>query len=382
MSTERTGSELLSETGPTAGETRAVDSRGRTDGRDDVATALSELDVVMLYYDPHPAHRGFASAIDADLIHYREHSAGPLSGTIVEDLVNGLRLPSYDVCLAEGSVPLYAALVGRAATDTDVIYLCADHGLYHVGRDDFEGSSVTKSLIGRFGVPAIRRVAEWGIDGVIAVSDFAAEFTRDVVGEETPIRVAHPYIQPDVYDRLRGCDPALGADVAVTVGRAERYKGVDMLVEAWPRVRERHPDAELIVVGRGHPQAYASTPGVTVEGYVDCLPDVFERASLYVQPSRMDTFPVSTLEAMCAGLPALVTSTTGTASEAEVVDESLVVDPTPDALAAGVAAYFAQSQAARATLSQRARGRGAAFDSPSMKAAFRRQFVDLVATLE
>lgn len=343
---------------------------------------LTDLDVVMLYFDPHPAHRGFASAIGADLIHYREHSAGPLSGTVVEDIVNGLQLPDYDVCLVEGSVPLYAALVGRATSETDIVYLCADHGLYHIGQDDFHGSSAVKSLIGRFGVPAIRQAAQWGIDGVVAVSDFAAEFTSDVVGDDTPIRVAHPYIQPDVYDDVRTCEPTLDDNVAVAVGRDEPYKGFDMLVDAWSTVRERHPDAELHIVGDDHPSSYESTNGVTVHGYVEQLSDAFAESALYVQPSRMDTFPVSTLEGMCAGLPALVTTTTGTASEVRPVDESLVVEPNADALAAGVSAYFDRPTSDRRRLSTQARERGHAFDAKSQQASFRHAFADLVAALD
>ncbi|EJN57851.1 glycosyltransferase family 4 protein [Halogranum rubrum] len=343
---------------------------------------LADLDIAMLYFDPHPAHRGFASAIGADLVHYREHSAGPFSGTIVEDVVNGLQLPDYDVCLVEGSVPLYAALVGRAMTDTDVVYLCADHGLYHVGQDDFRGSSAVKSLIGRFGVPAIKHAANWGIDGVMAVSEFAASFASDIVGDETPIRVAHPYVQPDVYADLQTCEPVLDRNVAVAVGRDERYKGFDMLVDAWTDVRAHHPDAELHVVGSDQPRAYEATDGVTVHGYVEDLTDAFAGASLYVQPSRMDTFPVSTLEGMCAGLPPLVTTTTGTASEARAIDESLVVDPTPDALAAGVSRYFDRSNDERRTYSAHARRRGQTFDRVSRQAAFHRTFADLVTALD
>ncbi|SFR57848.1 glycosyltransferase family 4 protein [Halogeometricum limi] len=343
-----------------------------------VADELFDLDVAMLYFDPHPAHRGFAEAIGADLIDYREHSAGPLSGTVADDVVNGLRLPNYDVCLVEGSVPLYAALVGRAVTDTTVVYLCADHGLYHVGSDDFVGTSFVKSLVGRFGVPAIRRVADWGIDGVVAVSDFAADFTADIVGPRTPVRVAHPYIDESVQPELEATDPDLESTVAVAVGRPEPYKGFDLLVEAWSTVRERHPEAELHLVGAGHPDSYGDAAGVEVHGYVDSLAESFSNASLYVQPSRMDAFPVSSLEAMCAGLPALVTDTVGTRSEVERVDPSMVVEATPSALASGVVDYFDRPVAERRRLSETARERGVRFDEATRLDAFRASFFEVI----
>ncbi|TMT87281.1 glycosyltransferase family 1 protein [Haloterrigena sp. H1] len=330
--------------------------------------------VAMLHQDPHPAHRGFAEAIGADLVDYHRLDVGPLEGTILEDTLNGLVYPDYDVYLVEGSRPLYAALTRRFARDGKLVYLCADHGFYRLGNADFEGDSALKSMIGRFGTPVVRSVGRHGIDGVIAVSEFAAAFTRPIVGPDTPIEIAHPFIQPDTYDALGDVTPDLESNVAVTVARPWEYKGVDMLVEAWPKVRETIPDAELHVVGSGHPEAYAQTPGVRVQGYVEALADAFTPASLFVQPSRMDTFPVSTLEAMRAGLVPLVTRTTGTRSEASAIDPSLVVDPNADSLARGVNAYFERDIDDRQELSTHARKRGARFDPESRMTAFREAF--------
>jgi glycosyltransferase involved in cell wall biosynthesis len=330
--------------------------------------------VAMLHQDPHPAHRGFAEAVGADLVDYHRLSVGPLEGTVGEDFLNGLAYPDYDVYLAEGSRPLYGALVRRFTRGGKLVYLCADHGLYQLGNADFEGSSTLKSLVGRFGTPAVRAAGRRGIDGVLAVSEFAAEFTRPVVGAGTPIEVAHPFVQPETYEALGDVDPDLESNVAVTVARPWHYKGVDMLVDAWSRVREEFPDAELHVVGGGHPESYAETPGVRVRGYVEDLADAFAPASLFVQPSRMDTFPVSTLEAMRAGLPPLVTRTTGTRSEAREIDPSLVVETNEYALSRGVREYFARDSDDRRALADWARTRGARFDLESRTATFREAF--------
>lgn len=337
--------------------------------------------VAMLHQDPHPAHRGFAETVGADLVDYQQRSAGPLDGTIVGDVYNGIRYPDYDIYIVEGSKPLYAALSWRFASGGKIVYLGADHGLFQLGNANFEGSSTFKSLIGRFGQPMVRTMARRGIDGVVAVSEFVEEFTRRIVGQETPIEVAHPFIQPGTYESLAPVEPALGANVAVTVARPWRYKGVDLLVDAWPDVRSEFPDAELHVVGRGHPTEYSDVPGVTVRGYVDDLEDAFRPASLFVQPSRVDAFPVSTLEAMRAGLPPLVTETTGTRSEARAIHDSLVVAPTPDALSSGVQQYFSRERTDRESFSERARTRGAQFDAETRTAAFRDAFREVLKAL-
>jgi len=335
--------------------------------------------IAMLYQDPHPAHRGFAEAIGADLVDYHRLPVGSLSDTIAEDVFNGLWYPDYDVYLVEGSRPLYAALTRRVTRGGKLVYLCAD--LHELGSTDFEGDSAFKSLIGRFGTPAVRAVAQRGIDGVVAVSDFAAEFTQHIVGPDTPITVAHPYIQPESYAALGGVSPSLSANVAVTVGQAWRYKGVDLLVEAWSAVREAFPEAELHVVGSGHPEFYGEVAGVRRRGYVDELADAFEPASLFVQPSRVDTFPVSTLEAMRAGLVPIVTETTGTRSEAHQIDPSLVVSADPASLSDGVRGYFRHSPDEREPLSAQARSRAERFDPNSRKAAFREAFHDVLKAL-
>lgn len=337
--------------------------------------------VAMIYQDPHPAHRGFAEAIGADLIDYHRLSVGVLNDTIAEDVLNGIFYSRYDVYLVEGSRPLYAALTQRVTNRCKLVYLCADHGLHELGNPEFEGDSAVKSLIGRFGRPAVRLVASRGIDGVIAVSEFAAQFTRPIVGPDTPISVAHPYIQPETFESLEQARPSLENNVAVTVARSWQYKGVDLLIDAWPTVREAFPDAELHVVGSGHPETYEDVTGVRCRGYVESLVDAFGPASLFVQPSRVDTFPVSTLEAMRAGLVPLVTETTGTRSEAKSIDSSLVVPARPESLASGVCSYFAQELDERQTLSKRARKRGRRFDAESRKREFASVFRDLLKAI-
>jgi glycosyltransferase involved in cell wall biosynthesis len=350
-------------------------------GHTDIIMDPDETRVAMLYQDPHPAHRGFADAIAADLVDYHRLSLGPLTDTLAEDVVNGLAYPNYDVYLVEGSRPLYAALTRRFTRGGKIVYLCADHGLYQLGNPNFEGDSPIKSLIGQFGMPVVRAIGRRGIDGVIAVSEFAAGFTRPIVGPNTPINIAHPYIQPDKYEALGSLTPSLENNIAVTVGRPWSYKGVDILVEAWPIVREAFPEAELHIVGGGHPEQYDQTAGVHRRGYVEELSDAFEPASLFVQPSRFDTFPVSTLEAMRAGVVPLVTQTTGTRSEAREIDSSLVVTADKQALAAGVRHYFERDIDDRRRLSEAARNRGSTFDPDSRKAAFRDAFRNVLKAL-
>jgi glycosyltransferase involved in cell wall biosynthesis len=171
--------------------------------------------------------------------------------------------------------------------------------------------------------------------------------------------------------------PKIGGKIAVTVGRPTRYKGVDLLVDAWPAVRERHPNAELRIVGDGHPQRYADTPGVSVLGFVDDIGDAYADASLYVQPSRVDPFPVTVLEALRTGLPSVVTESTGNYTEISEVSDQLITPATAGGLSRAINWYFDQSQAKKQELSELAKRRGERFDPNDRKQAFKEEFEKL-----
>ncbi len=96
---------------------------------------------------------------------------------------------------------------------------------------------------------------------------------------------------------------------ALFVGVDFERKGGSVLLDAWPRVRERVPDAELIVAGpRGEPPADLP-PGVDWIGWVDRagLAELYKSASVFVLPSTFDPCPNVFREAMGYGLPCVGT---------------------------------------------------------------------------
>ncbi|WP_161631391.1 glycosyltransferase family 4 protein [Candidatus Halobonum tyrrellensis] len=327
---------------------------------------------------PHPSHQGFADAIDADLYGLNTCSVDRVAGTIPVEVLNGLLMGEYDVCIAEGTRSLYGSLSHQLFSDSTLIYIAADQSLYQVRRHEDDQPFLNR-LIGRYGMSAMETAFNRYIDGVIAVSEFTAEYTNEIV--HAPTRIAHPYIQPDLYDELGTVTPDLASNTAVTVGGFAQYKGQDILVDAWRLVRDRFPGARLRLVGSGYPPELDQEPGVTVRGYVDDLCAEFERASLYVQPSRADSYPVSVLEALRAGLPTLVTTTTGNKTEAERVSSELVVEPSAERIADGVAGYFGRDVSERETMSATAERRGRRYDGKTQKEIFRRQFHELLSEI-
>ncbi|MHB9036658.1 MAG: glycosyltransferase [Armatimonadota bacterium] len=80
----------------------------------------------------------------------------------------------------------------------------------------------------------------------------------------------------------------------------------------FPRIRERHPDAEFVIVGSGPPPdivRLADSPGITVTGYVDDMRLFLDSAAIAVVPMMVAVgIQNKVLEAMAMELPVVASS--------------------------------------------------------------------------
>jgi phosphatidylinositol alpha-1,6-mannosyltransferase len=127
---------------------------------------------------------------------------------------------------------------------------------------------------------------------------------------------------------------------ALIVGRlagSERYKGHDVLIDLWPRIRDAVPDARLVVAGDGddrarlEAKAAALGPPVRFLGRVSdqALDALYRDCAFFVMPSRDEGFGLVFLEAMRAGKACIG----GAGAAAEVIEDGvtgLVVDATDE----------------------------------------------------
>jgi glycosyltransferase involved in cell wall biosynthesis len=123
-------------------------------------------------------------------------------------------------------------------------------------------------------------------------------------------------------------------DYILFVGTLEPRKGIDDLVAVWSSLPEPRPP--LIVCGdRGW--RVRVPDGVGITGWVDRdrLREFYQRARLFVYPSRYEGFGIPPLEAMACGAPVVATRVGAIGDYAE--GAAMLVDPGDrDALRAAI----------------------------------------------
>ena len=152
----------------------------------------------------------------------------------------------------------------------------------------------------------------------LANSTFTARRVMDANPDIGPV-VACPLTLP-AHARAAREEPGVrpASSTVLIVGRmsaAERYKGHDELIDAWPAVVARHPTAQLVIAGDGddrprlEARARASTAAERIHfvGFVsrDDLTRLYEQSAVFAMPSRGEGFGLVYLEAMAYGLPCI-----------------------------------------------------------------------------
>jgi glycosyltransferase involved in cell wall biosynthesis len=118
----------------------------------------------------------------------------------------------------------------------------------------------------------------------------------------------------DEQRAARGRLGLAGGPLAVCVGRLSRQKGQDVLLDAWPEVREQVPGAELVLVGSGEEREALearAVPGVAFAGERDDVQDWLAAADVVVQASRWEGMSLAVLEAMARGRSIVTTDVAG-----------------------------------------------------------------------
>jgi phosphatidylinositol alpha-1,6-mannosyltransferase len=214
------------------------------------------------------------------------------------------------------------------------------------------------------GIDAARRRALAGATLLVASSAYAAlrvsEAHPGVPGPEVlPLTLLPDGDGGAVDGALVGSITPRTIVIASRMNAAERFKGHDELLEAWPAILGRRPDARLALVGRGDDvkRLEAKANGLGLAGSVRftgvvseaTLDAMLARAGGFALPSQAEGFALAYLRAMRAAVPCIA-SAEDAAREVIVdgVTGMLVPASDRDALAQAVISLLGDSARRRA----------------------------------
>ena len=118
-----------------------------------------------------------------------------------------------------------------------------------------------------------------------------------------PLLAQEPRIKPNATERK----------ILLAVGRLDKQKGFDLLIECLANLSSKYPDWDLIILGEGSLRSALEKKihdldlekRIFLPGSVGNMGEWYESADLYVMSSRFEGFPNTLVEAMAYGLPAV-----------------------------------------------------------------------------
>jgi glycosyltransferase involved in cell wall biosynthesis len=196
-------------------------------------------------------------------------------------------------------------------------------------------------------IERLTRLAARRLDAFVAVSDLTRQrFARwmrvpaergTVVPNCIDTAPFGPGPKPPALLARYGLD---GRTVLLTLSRlsaGERYKGLDEVMEALPRLAESVPDVAYLICGDGDDrarleakaQALGVADRVVFAGYVPEAekPDHYRLADAFVMPGRGEGFGIVYLEALACGIPVVASSADASQEAVRHGELGRVVDP-------------------------------------------------------
>ena len=230
---------------------------------------------------------------------------------------------------------------------------------------------------------ALRRTR--GADLVVCLIEAARDHCLELGFAEERCRVVLP---PVDMDRFHPPAAAVEEPVAAFISPLAPNKGIDRILDAWPLVRAKVPDARLVIAGRGPLQGLVEERAAASDGsitYVGSLPgdgvaELLRTAALFVtapRPTRVwnEQFGLAYVEAMASGVP-VVTTVCGTNHEA-VLEPSIRVADEVGALAEGMVHFLGDPGLRRSIFGDLRRVVVERFERRQQLAALRAAFDDV-----
>jgi len=150
----------------------------------------------------------------------------------------------------------------------------------------------------------------------------------------------------------------------VSTRNLEPYYRLDITLQAFAQLKARYPEATLTVAGYGSEESRLrqlavslGAGGIRFVGRVERadIPNLYDDCDIFVNSSVVDNQPVSVLEALASGLPAVSTGTGDISAMIRDGETGLIVPPEDPAAMAKAVMVLLEDPGRALTLARRAR---------------------------
>jgi len=238
---------------------------------------------------------------------------------IAPEMYSIIKRGKWDLIHCQGCHTFVPPLAMLAAKEAKIPYVVT----FHTGGHSSGFRNRIRGIQWRLLRPLLARASK-----LIGVSNFEAEYFRDMLRLPTQQFTVIPNgaTLPSLTCLTSG---TANQSLIVSVGRLERYKGHQHLITALPKIRERCPDAQLLILGVGPYEAtlreLAQKVGVAEHVEIRSVPasdrqgmvEILSQATLLALLSEYEAHPIAVMEALALRRPVLVADTSGLREIAE-----------------------------------------------------------------
>ncbi|MFH8119688.1 MAG: glycosyltransferase family 4 protein [Candidatus Aenigmatarchaeota archaeon] len=177
-------------------------------------------------------------------------------------------------------------------------------------------------LLGKIGYYMMKN-----FDGFIATSKLMFNFIPFKNKE-----IVYPFADTERFSKIK---VNINSKNIIYIGAMNKQKGVDRIVEIFPKVQKKIPEVKLFLVGEGPLKERIKAIGnkaIVLTGFIKNPEKYMSKCAIYISLSSFDSFGVGVIEAMAAGLVPIISENVGAKDIVEKVDKSLIVKDEEEAI--------------------------------------------------
>lgn len=238
---------------------------------------------------------------------------------ITPKIFSVIKYGAWDLVHCQGCHTFVPPLAMLAAKEAKIPYIVT----FHTGGHSSSFRNRIRGIQWKLLRPLLANASK-----LIGVSHFETDYFRDLLDLPAKQFAVIPN-GASLPDLMQLPSSPLAQTLIVSVGRLERYKGHQRLINALPKIREWRSNARLLILGAGPYEAALRELAwkVGVAEYVEiravpasdrrAMAEILSQAALIALLSEYEAHPIAVMEALALRRPVLVADTSGLRELAE-----------------------------------------------------------------